>query len=336
MSVQILIPAYEPDEKLVKLVRELRMAFLVTVVDDGSGSEYMELFGQLEKYGATVLHHGQNRGKGAALKTGIRHMSEAGAGGIVTADADGQHTVSDITRVALTMEAHPNTLIIGGRDFSCMPVRSRLGNTMSRFFFCLCTGLRVSDTQTGLRGLPACFFERLLALSGERYEYEMNMLLALKEWDVPYLELSIETVYIDDNRSSHFHALRDGWRVFSRVIKYALSSACCAAADLLLYMLFLTTLPAGESYAAARVFSASLNYYLNCRVVFQGRATLQSFAGYALLAAGSMFLGAAATGALSSIGLGSVISKLLADGCLFVLNYIVQKELLFKRRAFHA
>lgn len=334
MLVQILIPAYEPDDKLIKLVKELRMAFPVTVVDDGSGTEYAELFDKLEDFGATVLHHEQNCGKGAALKTGIRYIREIGCTeGIVTADADGQHTVSDITRIALAMEAHPNTLIIGGRDFSQMPARSRFGNTVSRFFFRLCTGLKISDTQTGLRGLPASTFNKLLAIPGDRYEYEMNMLLSLKEWNMPYMELSIETVYIEGNRSSHFHALRDGWRVFSRVIKYALSSFCCTAVDYLLYIAFLTILPAGWSYAAARVFSASLNYFLNCRVVFRGKITFASFAGYALLAAGSMLTGAIVTNALSGIGLGSILPKLLIDGVLFIFNYLIQKKLVFKRPA---
>lgn len=333
MPIQILIPAYQPDDKLIKLVRELRMAFPVTVIDDGSGEEYSDLFQQLEEYGATVLHHAQNLGKGAALKTGIQHIMETGNNSIVTADADGQHTVGDITRVALAMEANFNSLIIGGRDFTGMPARSRFGNTVSRFFFRLCTGLKISDTQTGLRGLPTGLFERLLSLPGDRYEYEMNMLLSIKEWGVSYMELSIETVYIEDNRSSHFHALRDGWRVFSRVIKYALSSVCCTAADYFLYILFLTILPTGWSYFAARVFSASLNYFLNCRVVFQGKVTFANFARYALLAAGSLLVGAIATGVLAEIGLGSILPKLLIDGCLFIFNYLIQKKLVFKHPA---
>lgn len=332
MSIQILIPAYRPDDRLTGLVEELRMVFPVTVVDDGSGEEYAAIFSRLEELGASVLRHEVNRGKGAALKTGIRRiMDEGGSDGVVTADADGQHTVSDVIRVALTLNEHPDALILGGRDFSQMPARSRLGNTVSRFFFRLSTGLRISDTQTGLRGLPACLFGKLAALSGDRYEYEMNMLLALKEWRVPYLEIPISTVYFDGNRSTHFHAVKDGLRVFSRVIRYALSSLLCAAVDYLLYMLFLGFLPTGRSYAAARAFSASLNYLLNCRMVFGGKPALSSFMGYAALAAASLLAGAAATSLLCGLGAGSVAAKLLIDCCLFAINYIIQKKLVFRR-----
>ncbi len=327
MPVQILIPAYRPDDRLIGLVRKLRTLFPVTVVDDGSGKEYRGLFSKLVDYGATVLHHDQNQGKGAALKTGIQHLKEICADGIVTADADGQHTASDITRVVLALEAHPGTLIIGGRDFISMPMRSRFGNLVSRFFFRLCTGLKISDTQSGLRGLPESLFDKLLMLPGSRYEYEMNMLLALKEWNVPYMELSIETVYIEGNRSSHFHALRDGWRVFSRVIKYALPALCCMAVDYLLYIAFLAILPVGWSYTAARALSASLNYFLNCKKLFLGKVTFCGPAGYVLFVAGSILGGAAITGALSGIGLGSILPKLLVDGCLLVFYYLlIQKN----------
>ena len=332
MSIQILIPAYQPDDKLTGLVEELRMVFPVTVVDDGSGEAYAAIFSRLEELGANVLHHAVNRGKGAALKTGIRCIMERGdADGIVTADADGQHTVSDIIRVALTLKEHPDTLIIGGRDFSQMPARSRFGNTVSRFFFRLGTGLKISDTQTGLRGLPACLFGKFTTLSGDRYEYEMNMLLALKEWDAPYLEIPIHTVYFDGNRSTHFHAVKDGLRVFSRVIRYAVSSFVCAAVDYLLYLLFLSFLPTGWSYAAARAFSASLNYLLNCRMVFGGKPTLSNFAGYAALAAGSLLVGAVTASLLSGLGAGSVAAKLLIDCCLFAINYVIQKKLVFRQ-----
>lgn len=332
MPIQILIPAYQPDDRLAALVEELRMIFPVTVVDDGSGKEYSSIFFYLEELGATVLHHEANYGKGAALKTGIRHTMEQGdADGIVTADADGQHTISDITKIALILKEHPGTFIIGGRDFTQMPPRSRFGNTLTRFFFRLCTGLKISDTQTGLRGLPACLFEKLAAIPGDRYEYEMDVLLSLKDWGTPYLEVPIDTVYLDGNRSTHFHAVRDGLRVFSRVIKYAVSSLACTAVDYLLYLLFLSFLSVGWSYAAARVFSAALNYFLNCRLVFQGKPTLTSFLGYALLAVFSLATGSLATSCLVSLGVSSVLAKLLIDGCLFAINYIVQKKLVFRR-----
>lgn len=334
MNIAILIPAFEPDEKLKELCAQLGTAFPLIVVDDGSGVAYADLFSSLEDMGITVLHHEKNLGKGEALKTGIRHLSlQEDIDGIITADADGQHTVSDITSIARYMESYPDTLIIGGRNFVAMPARSRFGNTVSCFFFRLCTGLKISDTQSGLRGLPASLFDKLLAVPGSRYEYEMNMLLAIKEWGCPYKELPIDTVYIEGNRSSHFHALRDGMLVFSRVIKYALSSLCSTAVDYLAYILLLMICPAGWSYVFARIGSASLNYLLNCKMVFNGKVCFKSFAGYALLALFSMTAGAVSVSALTRLGLGSVWAKLIIDVALFTLNYYVQKRIVFRRAA---
>lgn len=333
MNVCVLIPAFRPDDGLLELTGALiKNGFPVTVVDDGSGKEYSHIFSKLRDLGAFVLHHTNNKGKGAALKIGIRFIMSGreGFGGIVTADADGQHTVGDIGRMALALEAYPDTLILGRRDFREMPPRSRAGNTITRFLFRLSTGLKISDTQTGLRGLPACLYPKLLELPGDRYEYEMDMLLALGKWGISYLEIPIDTVYLDDNSSSHFHALRDGWRVLSRIIKYTLSSLCCAAADYLFYILLLAIFPAAWSYAAARVCSASLNYLINCKVVFGGKTSWKSAAGYALLALCSLSVGSVTVGLLTNLGVGEVLAKLCIDSCLFAANYLVQRHWIFK------
>ena len=151
------------------------------------------------------------------MKSAYRYMLDKGTGGgAITADADGQHKMKDIMAVAEAMEANPDTFVVGGRDFRETPPRSRFGNTVTRFVFRLATGLKISDTQTGLRGIPACAMEKMTAVAGDRYEYEINVLLSLKEWGLKYMEIPIETVYIDDNSSSHFHPVRDGLKVFSQ------------------------------------------------------------------------------------------------------------------------
>ncbi len=332
MSIYVLIPAYEPDERLTALVRELLPAFKVVVVNDGSRPECGGIFRLAREEGATVLSHAVNLGKGAALKTGLRYLCECGdAEGVITADADGQHSAFDIRSMSDAMLQEPHTLFLGVRDFKRMPPRSRFGNTMTRFFFRLFTGTRVSDTQTGLRGLPACLFDELLMLSGERYEYEMNMLLALKHWDVSYREIPIETIYIDNNRASHFNALRDGWHVFSRVIKYAFSSLSSTALDYFVYWLLLYLLPVSWSYAAAKAVGALLNFELNCRLVFRGKPTVKNMLGYALLAGISMFLGSMCVKFLSVQGFNNFLAKIAVDLCFFFLNYFVQNRFIFKK-----
>ena len=332
MSIKILIPAYQPDQKLIDLVNRLSLQYPVVVVDDGSGEAYRQVFADLIVTGAVILHHEYNHGKGTALKTGIRYLSkQSDTGGIITADADGQHTVEDIGRVAAAMRAHPDTLILGGRNFKQMPPRSRFGNSATCFFFRLLTGLKITDTQTGLRALPARLFPRLLALEGDRYEYEMNMLLSLREWGTEYLEIPIQTVYLENNQSSHYRVLRDSIRIFSRVLKYAMSSFVCTGVDYLLYILLLKFFGPAASYALARLCSATLNYQLNCRVVFRGKPTWKNALQYTLLAAASLAIGSASVSFLSSLGFNSVFAKLLIDGLLFIGNYLVQKHLIFRR-----
>ncbi|MEG1547305.1 MAG: bifunctional glycosyltransferase family 2/GtrA family protein [Clostridia bacterium] len=332
MDVDVLIPAYKPDHRLVELANTLiGECPLLLVIDDGSGEEFEQIFSELKAMGVVVLSHEQNLGKGAALKTGLKYLAQNGSTyGVVTADSDGQHSLEDILRIAVAMHEHPDALILGGREFKQMPLRSRVGNTITRFFFRAMTGLRISDTQTGLRGLPHSMYPKLIATDGERYEYEMNMLLSLKEWNDDYLEIPIQTIYHDNNSGSHFHALRDGARVFSRVLKYSATSLICTALDYALYCLMLLLVKPQYSYLIARVISASVNYQLCRRVVFQVNPSVWRAVGYSALALVSMLIGATGVGFLSGWGLNSLLAKIVLDTVLFVVNYMAQKYIIFR------
>ena len=336
MKIKVLIPAYHPDNKLTELCRQLLDIYEVVVIDDGSGEQYKEVFSDVEKLGIPVIHHEVNKGKGAALKTGIKYISDMGdVDGIITADADGQHTLEDIKKVAKKMEEYPDRLILGVRDISQMPLRSKFGNSVSCFFFKMSTGLAVSDTQTGLRGIPACLYSNMLSIEGDRYEYEMNMLLELKNWNADFAETTISTLYLDGYKSSHFHPVRDGLKVFSRIIKYAGSSVICAVVDYALYfLLYALSLPVWACYAGARVVSAVLNYILNCKVVFKDNISWKSFFGYAVLCLFSMAVGSFGANFLAQF-IGAFAGKLVCDVILFIFNYYVQKKIIFtgKRKA---
>ncbi len=213
-DVAILIPAYEPDDHLPALVAALApTGAALVVVDDGSVSAAARAaFAAVRPRVAALLAHDVNRGKGAALRTGFAwvrdHLPQAQV--VVTADADGQHAPQDICRVAEAARAHPQGLVLGVRAFSGkVPLRSRFGNAWSRLLFRLCTGLSVRDTQTGLRAVPRALLDRVLALSGDRYDYETRMLVDARHHAAPPLQIPISTIYIADNRASHFHPLRD-------------------------------------------------------------------------------------------------------------------------------
>jgi glycosyltransferase involved in cell wall biosynthesis len=213
-NVAVLIPAYQPDAALVRLVEELRGRFAhVVVVDDGStsGAEALEA---VRPHVDAVVSHGRNRGKGAALRTGFAWIREnlSDAKGVVTADADGQHRVDDICSVAAEVPSWQGGLVLGVRRFTGhVPLRSRFGNMWTRMFFWLVTGLAVCDTQTGLRGVPADLLGRMLEIGGDRYEYEMRMLVDARHHARRPKQIPIETVYMDGNKSSHFRPLRDSF-----------------------------------------------------------------------------------------------------------------------------
>ena len=328
----VLIPAYKPDSRLVDLIEKLWGDFELLVIDDGGGETFAGIFQSAKESGATVLHHEFNRGKGAAIKTGLSWLrSMTDIEGVITADCDGQHTSADIRKVSAAMEEHPNTVIIGGRDFSNMPARSRFGNTITRFFFRMGTGSRISDTQSGLRGLPFSYFDKMIATKGDRYEYEMNVLLNLGEWGAPALEIPIDTIYINDNSSSHFNSVKDGLKVFSRVLRYFFSSIISAVVDYSLYLLFLSWLSASWSFVAARALSSILNYVLNATMVFRSTPTVKNAVSYFGLVIAVMVAGSLGIEGLSAFGVGNVVSKIIMDCILYILNYVVQKKVIFKK-----
>ena len=216
-DIAIVIPVCDPDAvRFPSLVRRLRVDFAhVVVVDDGS-LEGREAFDAVRGDVDAVLVHATNRGKGAALRTAFAWAQEKlpRLAGVVTVDGDGQHDPEDVRRVAEELAREPNGgLVLGVRSFSGnVPFRSRLGNFWTRGLFRLVTGLSVSDTQTGLRGIPAALLPRLLAIPGDRYEYEIRMLADARRHPAPPREVSVRTIYLDGNASSHYRPLRDTFR----------------------------------------------------------------------------------------------------------------------------
>ena len=354
-----LIPAYEPEQKLIGLAADLKAkGFDIVVVDDGSGPAYRDIFDGLRKQ-AIVLTHEQNRGKGAALKTGLDHinkymaytesvMTPAGPeivsgrdAVIVTVDADGQHLPDDVLRVAEISEQRRDALVLGsralGRD---IPARSRFGNTVTRHVYSAATGVHVHDTQTGLRAFRRSLIPRLLEIEGERYEYEINMLMQLAAEGVPIIEERIETVYEDNNSGSHFRTLRDSFRVYREILKFSASSLASFAIDYCMYALLLAVTGAAGiangliiSNIGARLVSGTANYTMNRNLVFKSRTGFaKSAAQYILLA---VFILAGNTIVLSTLagtlGINRFAAKLITEVVFFAISWTVQKYVIFFR-----
>lgn len=336
LGYTVLIPAYKPNERFVELVTRLKSENIdVVAVDDGSGPDYAAYFAQAQKLGATVLKHDVNKGKGAALKTGIAALMQNEAVlGIVTADADGQHTVKDIKHIIAQMKAKPGVFAIGARSFSGdVPFRSRFGNTITRSVFSFATGLKIHDTQTGLRGLPKKLFGRLVEIQGDRYEYEMDMLLNLQRWGVEYKEVPIETVYIEGNQSSHFHPLRDSWRIYGKIVKFGISGILSFLIDYVAFAFLANVFHVQYwgSYAIARVISSYVNYSINRHVVFKG-GEKASIIKYYLLVIAVMIAGSAGVSLLTWIGIHNLIAKPMIDIPLFLINFVIQRKYIFKSK----
>ncbi|WP_270284627.1 glycosyltransferase family 2 protein [[Clostridium] scindens] len=194
----------------------------VVLVDDGSGEDKQQEFWKLSEY-AIVLHHEQNRGKGAAIKTALKFIQESlwdyDVVGIM--DGDGQHQVQDMEKLILKARSCGKSLILGTRQISeKMPLRSRFGNTITRNIFRLMTGTAVSDTQSGLRAFSSELNREFCEVSGERYEYETEVLLYCVKQKIPIVEVPIETIYRDkENSTSHFRVIRDSFRIYKEFIK---------------------------------------------------------------------------------------------------------------------
>lgn len=340
----MLIPAYEPGAGLPELVAAIGSAdpsLRILVVDDGSGPGYAATFERAVAAGAALLRHERNLGKGAALKTGFAFaMREHPGAGVVTADADGQHAVDDIVAVADAVraggegEGEGRTMVLGCRAFDGdVPRRSRLGNDVARWMFRAAAGWRLSDTQTGLRGIPAAMLPWLLRVPGQRFEYEQRVLLGLRRAGFGAVERRIATVYLAGNASSHFRPLADSVRVMLPVLVFAASSFLGFLVDTVaLFVLNALTGALVPSIVAARLLSGTVNFWVNRRVVFmrRGREGLWRQAGaYALLAAVLLASNVVWLSYLTGIGVPLWLAKLVTELVLFVTSYRAQRGAVF-------
>ena len=349
LPVTILIPAYNPDGNLLALLAQLKERFpRIVLVDDGSVTG-RDIFPQAEKYVEKILVHERNRGKGAALKTGFEYLGDSTD--VITADADGQHTPEDIAKVAEALRTHRGGLVLGVRSFSGkVPLRSLFGNLWTRWFFFLMTGLLIRDTQTGLRGIPAELVPRVMGIPGSRYEYEMGMLADAKNHPSRPYQIPISTVYINSNASSHFKPLLDTVRIYRSLFQFCISSVLAFLIDngvfaaMMWFMSSKDTPRRDDIFIAlivARAISSHFNYFYNRFIVFRRQRKRspnrkhRSYYGYfgLVLAVGaaSYALTEGCAAILDVRGVAVTVVKIVADVVLFVVSYLVQKKVIFRR-----
>lgn len=331
-----LIPAYKPDEKMIQTAKELFFeGFEVIIVNDGSTKDYDNVFESATEY-AHVICHNENRGKGEALKTGLKYIREHFAVPyiVVNADADGQHRTQDIKRIANTAENNRSKLILGSRKMEGkVPLRSRLGNNLTRLVYRFATQAAVYDTQTGLRAYSDKLTDKLLSIEGSRYEYEMNMLMELARDGYEIFEVWIDTVYIDNNSASHFNPVKDSAKIYFEILKFCGSSILSFGVDYGLFCL-LSALTGSLvlSNVLARLVSGTVNFTLNKKVVFQSN-TNAAFAAlkYIALAVFILICNTLVLKGLIGFGIAAYTAKIITEIVLFIFNYLIQHSFIFKK-----
>ena len=332
----VVIPAYEPDYRLINLVKNLidECKCKILIVNDGSSNEYKDIFEEASCLGADVLSYEKNQGKGKALKTAFSKLKNYSDNDIIiTADCDGQHIVKDILKVYEYARNNRKKLVLGTRNFSGnIPLRSSFGNKVTSTVFEMVSGEKISDTQTGLRGFSSDMLEWLCSVQGYGYEYEMNMLLEAENHGYEIKEVPIETVYIEDNATSHFKPIIDSIKIYLPILKFSMSSLICGAVDFILLFLFkILTDSLFISVVLARFFSASTNYTLNKMYVFNKKNSAYkiSLPRYTLLAILILALNYIILDYLYILGLNLFIAKILTEGILFIFSFVVQKKFVF-------
>ncbi len=349
----ILIPAYEPRARLVELVSALRQAAPetpVVVVDDGSGPQFANVFREAQQAGAQVLSSGrENRGKGYTLREGYAYIRQNYPEQVVvSADCDGQHLVADILRIGTACEEADKQslnadtapiLVLGGRQFKGnVPFRSRFGNTMSRCLFRVITGAKVFDTQTGLRAVNGAGLDWLLTVAGNRFDYEFRALIEARSAGVTLLELPIDTVYIEQNDSSHFRPVVDSLRVYRPLLEFMAASLFGYLVDVTVFFALWWLIPALPLLAVvvvARVVSIIANFGANL-YAFRGRHPVvkTSLVRYLGLALVLLVLNYLTLATLVKVGVWVVAAKLITEIALWFFSYAVQYRWVFRQTSF--
>ena len=334
----VVIPAYQPDAALLELIAALSEKTIpaIVVVDDGSGHRYREIFGRAAAFPKVrLLRHAVNLGKGAALKTGINYAlcEFPDLAGVITADADGQHHPDDIEKVATRLAAAPGRMILGVRGFDGhVPIRSRFGNTVTRAVMHALVGQNLSDTQTGLRGIPRRLLPQLLRTETNGYDFELDMLIAVRQQGLEIEETPIRTMYAPGNRTSHFNPLIDSMKIYFVLLRFSSVSLMTAALDSLVFYLAYRRLGnIALSQVLGRVLAVAFNYSMVRRTVFFSRHRhLSTLPKYLLLVCGSGLASYAGIQLLNSrFQIYPLTAKLLVETVLFFANFAIQRDFIF-------
>jgi len=347
----IIIPALNPPENLIEYVKELINEGFerILLVDDGSKESIRYIFETLEKYEEVEIYrHYVNYGKGRALKNAFNYVLVKYANdikGVITVDSDGQHSVEDVIKLHEELERQEKTaMILGTRDFDepNVPPKSRYGNKVTSVVFRLLYGVQINDTQTGLRAIPVDYMKEYCDLPGERFEYEMNMLIYAAVHKHKMRPSIIQTIYFDNNSETHFRPILDSLKIYSVIFKgfftYIFSSVSSSIIDLSLFQLLMillggeaNSLKIAVSTIIARILSSIYNFNVNRKAVFKstGNPLYQAFKYYALCILQMLSSAGLVAFVNNTIGGSALLEKVVIDSILFLISYQIQRVWVF-------
>lgn len=341
MNKVLLIPAYNPEPKIVSILSSLDKNEFQTilVVNDGSADKCRDIFRKISAIKNTViLTHDENKGKGAALKTGFSyvrdHMDDCA--GVVTADADGQHSKKDILAVSDAMALSGRDLVIGSRSFDKdVPLRSSIGNRMTRLVMKLLFKIDLRDTQSGLRAIPFPLLDELLKIPYSRYEFEAEMLMAAKRSGYGFKEVAVETIYENNNATSSFNPIIDSAKIYFILFRYIIASLITAAVDYMVFFASYSFIP-HVFYCTyfARFIALFVNFIFLKEFVFHSREKIFAVAvKYLSLVVVSGFVSSLVIEYFkNTLNMNIVVSKISAELLLYFAIFVAQKEFVFRRK----
>lgn len=337
-NISLLIPTYSPNLSIVSFIADLAKSKhfeKIVIVNDGSDVKYNLIFNLLKKNPLVkIITHKKNQGKGAAIKTGIRYLSRyKTTDGIITADSDGQHAVKDIIKIKNKFSKNINSIILGCRIFKKnVPLRSRIGNLISIFIYQKFAGIKVSDTQTGLRAIPKKIFADIKEIKSNRYEFETEMLIVARNLKIDLKEVKIKTIYLNNNESSHFNPLFDSMKIYFTLFRSGLSSFFCYIID---YLTFITTYQITSDIKISNILGRTVviifYFYLMRNFVFSSNKNKYQFIKFLILVLFSGSLSIFLQNKIYYFFLHPSFSKLTVETILFFINFYIMKTLIFKK-----
>ena len=345
-SFVVIIPAYNPGEVMIEFITKLFCAGFknIVIIDDGSKEESRGVISDAESFGCRVVRHAVNLGKGRSLKDALNYialyMSECKYGMVL--DCEGNQNIPSINKLARALLKNPDSLVLGCRNYRSKNTKfgKRITNILTKAVMTLLCGVTVADTKTTIRAFSMETAMKFINTGGERYDYEVNVLLESKSKEVKITEVTLGDENFT-NKESHYNPLIDSFNLYKLFLRYLLVAVITYGVDLGLFRLLMAYLKIISPIyytiidtVLARIVSSFVGLVIKRKRVFKTKEhTAATAAKYYTAIFGQMIVSALAVWSLQKVWpVDVVVIKLIVDFVLFIIGFIAQREWVFKTR----